>query len=856
MPKKDSKKKTAKSTEKATSAMVAAALPPPSPYDVEFPIVAVGASAGGLQAFLELVVAIPPTPGFAMIFVLHTDGREASSLREVLAHKSKLPVEVAAEGMKIVVDHLYIPPSGHELLLEKGRFHVQQRDRERPTVTIDNTFRAVANDQGGRAIGVVLSGTLSDGAFGIKAIKNEGGVTFAQDATSQSHEMPDNAVLTGSVDFVLPPKEIASELVRIARHPYMASAVRPPAFVDNDFARIFEILNRAHAVDFAHYKPSTLERRIRRRMALNRIESVDRYVELLRQKPAELEALYNDVLIRVTGFFRDPDVFTALCGTILPAILRERAPRDSIRVWVPGCATGEEVYSLAICINEAIGDGGFSCPVQIFGTDINEQAIDRARAGVYRNDIESEVSAERLRRHFVPVENGYRVSKSLRDCCIFARQNVTKDPPFSRLDLISCRNLMIYLGPVLQRRVMAIFHYALRPNGLLLLGSSETIGAFGDLFSSVDRKHRIYMKRTGRTPAAVGVEAPAQRPVPESTRMEDEGTTTTNVFRDADRVLLARFTPPGVLINEQMDILQFRGRTSPFLEPAPGAASLNLLKMAREGILAELRAAIHAARKKEGAVRREGLRVATDGSAITVNIEVLPFRPTSGEMCYLVLFEEAQPDKKGKGKAKKADPEQEASQRQRLKRELESTREYLQSIIEEQEAMNEELRSANEEIQSSNEELQSTNEELETAKEELQSSNEELTTLNEELENRHAALAEANNDLINVITSVESPILMLDSEMRIRRMNPGAQRLLNLIPSDVGRPVRELKMTLKTDGLEEAITGVVQNLEVRELRVQHQSGQWYSLRIRPYKTIDNKIEGTVLVLVDERRGPP
>ncbi|MFP5245995.1 MAG: CheR family methyltransferase, partial [Thermoanaerobaculia bacterium] len=476
--------------------------------------------------------------------------------------------------------------------------------------------------------------------------------------------------------------------------------------------------------------------------------------------------LYADILIRVTSFFRNPEVFEALRHDVVPRLLAERGPDTPIRIWVPGCATGEEVYSLAISIFEAAGDANANPFVQVFGTDISEAALDIARMAVYPDTIAADVTRDRLRRFFTKVEGGYRIAKTIRDCCVFARQNVAKDPPFSKLDLVSCRNVMIYLGPALQRRVMSTFHYALVPNGYLLLGSSETVGSYGDLFAVADRKNKIYQKKTSRGRPHVVFEPVNTPRASVEKAMDEEVVSAVNVFREADRVVLSRYAPPAVLINEAMDIVQFRGRTSAFLEPPSGAASFNILKMARDGLLAELRAAIHAARKQESAVRREGVRMDTDGKTILVNIEVLPFVTSARERFQLVAFElvpEAPPagkNARGKGKEEPGD-KAESRTVTALKRELETTREYLQSIIEEQEAMNEELRSANEEIQSSNEELQSTNEELETAKEELQSSNEELTTLNEELENRNQELAEANNDLVNLLSSVELPIVML-----------------------------------------------------------------------------------------------
>jgi two-component system CheB/CheR fusion protein len=822
--------------------------PPPS----TFPVAGIAVSAGELQPFFDFLVALPDSPGVALIIIVHPDGHGATDLREIVAEKTRLPVTITASGTRIAPDHVYLTPPSSNVLLENGHIHLQPlRDGERGLV-IDAFFRSLAEDQGSRAIGVLLTRSGSDGILGTKVIKVEGGITFALDGAPVVGTSQREPATAGAIDFALPARDIARELAHFARDSYRTPAV-PRRFAEKDLVRIFEILHLAHEVDFTHYKPPTIERRIRRRMAMHRYDSVGEYIKMLEQSPTEVEQLYNDVLIRVTGFFRDPEVFEVLRNDVIPNLLRAHGPNDPVRVWVPGCATGEEVYSIAIAFVESIGKHDHSCPMQIFGTDISANAVERARSGIFPDDIAAEMSPERLERFFTKIDGGYRISQSLRDCCIFARQNVTNDPPFSRLDLISCRNVMIYLGALLQRKVMALFHYALRPDGVLLLGSSETIGTFGDLFSPVDRKHKIYARKAGvGAPMHFGLGPPARRQPAERPRMDDEAHGSGNVFREADRVLLSRFSPPGVLINDNFEILQFRGRTSPFLEPAPGTATFNLLKMAREGILGDLRGAIHAARRKEVPVRREGIRVSTDAAGyINANLEVLPFRTAAGEHFFIILFEEGPlvPEAKTKGRGKKAE-EPDPRHVTRLKRELESTREYLQSIIEEQEAMNEELRSANEEIQSSNEELQSTNEEMETAKEELQSSNEELSTLNEELANRNDELARVNDDLVNLLASVEMPIVMLDAQMRIRRFNPGAQRALNLIPGDIGRPFADLKPTLDADGLDGMISGVIDTLEVREEPVQHRNGQRYSMRIRPYKTAENKIEGAVIVLVD------
>jgi two-component system CheB/CheR fusion protein len=819
-----------------------------------FPIVGVGSSAGGLEPFMDFLRNVPADSGLAIIYLQHSDVSHTSELPQILGRVTKMPVHLATDTTVIAPNVLYVAPPDGAVTCANGVIRVEPRG-DRAILPIDAMLRSLAADFGNRAISVILSGTASDGTLGSKAVKAEGGITFAQDETARFDGMPRSAIAAGAIDFVLPPAEIAAEIVRIARHPYVAGEEdENKHFSEQDLGKIFTLLRTAHDVDFTHYKPATIERRIRRRMALHKVETLGDYAGILREKSEEVENLYNDILIRVTSFFRDPEVFAALQNEILPALLRNRGDKP-LRIWVPGCATGEEVYSLAIVFHEALAALSIDCPVQVFGTDVSDNSIDRARSGMYTESITAEVSPERLRRFFTRVDGGYRVAKSVRDCCIFARQNLTNDPPFSKVDLISCRNVLIYLGAVLQRRVMSIFHYSLQPDGYLVLGNAETIGNYADLFTIVDRRHKVYQRKGALSRLPTDLARPA---LPFSSHhldrirlLDEEPVAPPNLFREADRVLLSRFTPAGVVIDEEMEILQFRGRTSAYLEPAPGTASFNLLKMAREGLLAELRTAIHTARKKDASVRREGITVTADGHSQTINLDVIPFVGPSSGRFFIVLFEPVQGESGTKSRRKKsAPPDADTKQSVRLKRELEATRDYLQSIIEEQEAMNEELRSANEEIQSSNEELQSTNEELETAKEELQSSNEELMTLNEELEHRNDELAHANNDLLNLLASVDLPIVMLDSSLRIRRFNPSAQRALNLIPTDAGRSIRDLSLTLNVQDLDAMIASVIDTLEVRELRVEDREGRAYLLRIRPYKTSDNKIDGAVLVLID------
>ncbi|HWS70538.1 MAG TPA: CheR family methyltransferase, partial [Thermoanaerobaculia bacterium] len=706
-------------------------------------------------------------------------------------------------------------------------------------------------EQGARSIAIILSGSGTDGAAGSISVKEAGGITFVQDETAEYNSMPRSAIATGSVDFVLAPRDIAREVVKVAQHSYVATGGAPVVRLpQKELLQLFDLLHTAHDVDFNHYKPTTIERRIRRRMALHKVDSLGDYVALVRTTPEELDGLYDDILIRVTAFFRDPEVFDALRTQILPLLFKGRDEGMPMRIWVPGCSTGEEVYSLAMTMLEMADEHQAACPIQIFGTDVSDAAIEQARQGVYPAAIAADVTPDKLERFFFRTDDGsYRVTKAVRDCCVFAKQNLTKDPPFSKLDVISCRNVMIYLGSVLQRKVMSIFHYALRPNGYLLLGNSESVGTFADLFEVVDRRHKIYQKRQGPSRVSFHFE-PATRGRHER-RPEENVSPPSSVGRDADRAASSRYAATSVVVNESLDILQFRGRTSPFLEPAPGTASFDLLKMAREGLLSELRAAIQTARKTDAPVRRTSIRIRRHDQEAIVDLDVIPFL-TASERYYLIVFgdtHEAAVRRAEEAPARVAAAD-ETEGLTRLNRELDATREYLQSIVEEQEAMNEELRSANEEIQSSNEELQSTNEELETAKEELQSSNEELTTLNEELENRNQELAVVNNDLVNILGSVDIPIVIVDSRLRIRRFNAGAQRTLNLIPNDVGRSLSDVKLTLQVENLEQLIADVIEHLGPRELAVRDRAGNSYSLRIRPYKTVDNRIEGAVLVLID------
>ncbi|MCL4501902.1 MAG: PAS domain-containing protein, partial [Deltaproteobacteria bacterium] len=835
-----------------------------------FPIAGVGASAGGLEAFTQLLENLPLDTGMGFVLVQHMAPRAHSMLPQILAKVSRMPVTEVKDGMKVMPNRIYVTPPGIKMSVEQGVLRVtsrvEPRGAQRP---IDDFLVSLAEDQGSRAIGVILSGTASDGVLGLQAIKAEGGVTFAQEvATAKYSGMPESAIAAGHVDFVLSPEKIARQLARLARHPLVTAAPdakekeEKVSWSSSLALMSSSLLLKAHTgLDLTYYKHSTIKRRISRRMMLRQVEKLEDYFKYLRQHTEEVKSLYEDILINVTSFFREPEAFEALQKLVFPEILRKRAEDEAIRIWVPGCATGEEAYSLAISLVEFLGDLASKVQIQVFATDVEEMVIDKARQGIYPESISADVSPERLRRFFVKAPGGYQVSKNIRAMCVFARQNLIKDPPFSRLDLISCRNVLIYFGPVLQKKVIPIFHFALKPGSFLLLGKSEALSAFPELFSLVDKKLKIFVKKAApphhlALPAFTSEITPRPGIPGGVAKPEEEMVPPVNLEQEADRMILARFAPAGVIIDADMNIIQFRGHTGVFLEPSPGEASFNLIKMAREGLQIELRAAVYASVKNNTPVRKEGIGLRHNGALKIINLEVFPLRPAAAlDRYFLVIFEDVTPPlppvkEAPKLKEPKGKPSGKDRQIAELKDELATTKEYLQAVIEEQETAVEELKSSNEELMSANEELQSLNEEMETSKEELQSTNEELATLNEELDNRNQELFQANNDLNNLFTAVEIAIVILGPDLRIRRFSPAAQEMMNLIPADIGRLIGDIRLNLKVPDLEQEIQKVLKTLSTKELEVQDRDGRWCSLRFRPYRTADNKIEGVTMVLVD------
>ena len=766
----------------------------------------------------------------AFVLIQHLDPSHESHLSELLSKATKMPIAEVKGDTRTEANHVYVIPPRRNLSVSGGVLHSPDRPVSGRNMPIDDFFRALAADRGSRALGVVMSGTASDGTLGLRAIKAAGGTTFAQEMGSAKFDsMPRSAIAAGVVDYVLPPAGIARQLVAIAHHSNVPmdprEGIGPPG--DPKLAKILRLVRSATGVDFTHYKPSTLARRIKRRMTLRGFENLEDYGHHLEQNREEATALCEDCLITVTAFFREPTLFEDLKTSVFPALVENRAAGDPIRIWVPGCATGEEAYSIAICLMEFLDEAGASFPFEIFATDISETAVAKARAGIYKDSEVAHVSPQRLARFFARSERGYQITKDIRDVCVFARHNVAEDPPFSRVDLISCCNVLIYLGAVLQRKVLSILHYALKPTGFLVVGPSESIGTLSDSFHQMEKTHKVYSLRpSASTPAprlSQGRSAEGRGDFPQRTA---EARTGLDVLREADRLVLAEHGPPGAVVDDEMNIVQVRGRTAPYLELSPGEPSHNLLKLAREGLIAGLGKAMRTARETNAAAKEDGFRIEDGGQITDVAIKVVPFSgsTSSAERYFLVLFEDVEPRLGPIAALKPAAEERRGSAQ--LLRELAATKEYLQSIVEANASTLEELRAANEEAQAGNEEL-------ETAQEELESANEELNTLNEELKISNVEFSKVNRDLSNLLESISIPLVMVGRDLRIRRFTRAIEPMLNLIASDVGRSITDLQPQIELPDLRRLLLDAMEggNRKPRDIRDAH--GRWYSLRILP-----------------------
>jgi len=843
-----------------------------------FPIVGIGASAGGIAAFEAFFSTMPvdTDPGMAFVLVQHLSRDHKSILSDLVRRYTKMEVFDVEEGMVVKPNCVYIIPPNRDMALSDGALHLFEPALARGIrLPIDFFFRSLAQEKHDRAICIILSGTGSDGTLGARAVKGEGGMVMAQSLDSTEYDgMPASAVATGIVDFVLSPKEMPDQLLAYVGRafgtpilPVTPQSLQPADGLD----KIFALVRSQTGHDFSHYKRSTIVRRVERRMAVHQIDRLADYVRYLQLTRPEVDALFRDFLIGVTNFFRDPEIFETLQEQIVPKLLESRSADQAIRVWVPGCSTGEEAYSLAMLLRERMEAIKEVFKVQIFATDIDRQALDYARAGIYPSSIIADVAPERLSHFFEqerPDGSTYRIHKTIRDMLIFSEHNLIKDPPFSKLDLISCRNLLIYMGPELQKKLMPLFHYALLPEGFLLLGSSESIGDSGDLFVTLDRRGKIYQCK----PDALSRHLPVlsagfpRLPSPDAVRQS-----TRVAFADgkvslqeiAVRTVLEHYAPVGALINDRGDILYLLGRTGAYLEPSPGEASMNIFRMAREGLRSDLTVAIHRAVSHGITTVHPGLQIKNNGYVATTKLTVVPVAPdpegTIPSGLFLVILEaEAAAPKRSSEAAIAATHEAVANASLdlndyiiRLKQELRGKDEHLQTIIEELESSNEELRSAHEEMQSVNEEMQSTNEELETSKEELQSVNEELSTVNSELHAKVLDLSRSNNDMQNLLSGTDIGTIFVDHQLRILRFTPTASSLINLIETDVGRPVDQLRSNLRGyDRLATDSKEVLDSLVSKELEVESHAGAWYLLRIRPYRTLENVIEGVVITFTD------
>ncbi len=846
-------------------------------------VAGIGASAGGLAALRLLLEHLPAKTGVAFVLIQHLPADHRSALVELLRPAARIPVSEASDGTVLEPDHFYICPAKANIALKDGVIRlVPLTDAQRGHMSIDAFFYSLAQEYQQRAVAVVLSGTGSDGGAGLRAVKAAGGLTFAQDPeTAQYHGMPRNAIETGCVDFVLSVPEVACALSRIRAVPAEAeedSEEKAAESTDDDqkdTQRILHLLKRSTDIDFSHYKPATIGRRVRRRMAVYGLDGVGAYADQLGMRPAEMEALTNDLLIGVTEFFRDPGAFAALAASVYPAFEPRSSGDEPVRVWVAGCSSGEEAYSLAMSLLEFYQDA--SVPqIQIFATDLSAKAIAKARSGVYSPEqLHRGLSEERIARFFTRFENGYQINKRVRDMCVFARQNLIKDPPFSRLDLVSCRNLLIYLKPAVQARLLSLFHFALKPGGYLLLGKSESLTSVHGLFAPLDKANRIYMKtKTQSTYQSTQIRAgepQRERPGRPTEPAYDE--TRADVQMEADRILLARYAPGAVVVNDRLEVVLYRGYTGRYLEASPGKPNLDLRTLIRPGIMGELEQAFEQARKEQLPARIELLQVRGDRESVEINLEVIPLGPPAQTATHFLVVFEDQPGRGGQARDVSPSPAAESGDNgkdleiARLRRELCHTQAYLQSNMQKHAVRDEELTALNEEILSSNEELQSMNEELEAAKEELQASQEELVTLNDELRSRNAELSKLNDEIRDalqraeeagayagaVVETVSQPLLVLDRELRVQGANRAYYGSFETTAEQTaGKRIGELDGWWEVPELQTMLEQAVAGGEPKEYELADKWGGGRSLlfHVRPIR-ISGKPGPLILLALDD-----
>ena len=822
-----------------------------------FAIVGLGASAGGLEAFEQFFSQMPPKSGLAFVLVSHLDPGHVSILTEILQRSTAMPVLEAQDQMLVAPDTVYVIPPNRDMAIFRGALQLSVPEEPRgQRMPIDAFLRSLAEDQGERAVGIVLSGTGTDGTLGLRAVLGAGGVTLVQEpGTAKYDGMPSSAIKAGYVTQILAVEKMPAALIAGVRkhvvHPdaHLPSTQVPPGGMN----RLLSLLRTATGHDFSLYKKSTIGRRIERRMAQHELTDVEVYSRYLKEHPAEAQALVKELLINVTSFFRDPEAFVVLKQEILPQLFADKPEDYVFRVWVAGCASGEEAYSIAMLLREFMDETEREFKVQIYATDLDDDAIAVARAGLYPPNVAADLSPERLRRFFVKEDAGYRIKKAVREMVVFAIQNVIKDPPFTKLDLASCRNLMIYLEPELQDRLIPAFHYALKPGGVLFLSPSESIGRHPELFSPLSRKWKIYRAVHSATAARAlmagdfsWATAAGARGTKEATARVKES----NLAELTRRMLLQTYAPASVVVDAKGNILYVHGETGKYLRPAPGQASLNVVDMAREGLQQELRPALSAAASHGAPPLGRRASVKSNGELQTVSFSVRPLPDAETNPGLLLLSFQDLPQEAANSRRGRRAGSAEAERIAELERDLAATRENLQANIEEHQASSEELKSTNEELQSTNEELQSTNEEMETSKEELQSVNEELITVNSELQAKIEQLAGMQNDMKNLLDSINIGTVFLDRQLLIRRFTREAAKLYRLVATDVGRPLADIKSNLDGDTLIGEAQTVLDSLQPCEHEVTAPDGACYLLRIQPYRTLDNIIDGVVLTFTD------
>jgi len=827
-----------------------------------FPIVGIGASAGGLEAFEKFFTNMPPDSGMAFVIVQHLDPTHKSILGDLITRFTRMKVVAVEDGVQISPNWVYIIPPDKDMAILGGRLHLMvpaaPRGQRHP---INFFFRSLAQDCRNRAIGIVLSGTGTDGTQGLRAIKGEAGTVLVEEPSTAKYDgMPRSAIATGVVDFILPAEKMPSQLMAFARQAFGRRtgpliAARPQAL--GDLEKVLVLLRAQTGHDFSYYKNTTVIRRIERRMAVNQIERIEGYVRYIREHPAEADTLFKELLIGVTNFFRDPQAFASLRDKAIRPLIEGTSPQMPIRVWVPGCSTGEEAYSIAILFRECMDELGADRKVQIFATDIDPSAIEWARAANYPESVAADVPSQTLRRFFRREGTNYEIDRSIRDMIVFAMQSVIKDPPFSKIDLISCRNLLIYLKAELQKSVLPLFHYSLKEDGYLFLGSSETIGEFTDLFGELDRKWKMFKRKGDGSLRHRALDAymhsfllsqDALITQLDERSKSERWTSLKDLTKD---ILLNDYAPTCVIINEKCEILFTHGQTGRYLELAPGEVNLSILKMARPGLHLELTNAIRKSMNKRERVRVENLRVKFEDTTRTITITAQPVtEPPAMQGLTAVIIEDAGVADTVVSMAPISPAKGDKGRIVGLEKELQSTKEYLQATIEQLETSNEELTSTNEELQSSNEELQSTNQELQTSKEELQSMNEELATVNSELETKIEALSKANDDMNNLMSSTKIAIMFLDIDLCIQRFTPSVTDIIKLIDADIGRPLEHIAHNLEYGSLVSDAKKVLEDLVEAEKEVSANDGRWYLTKTRPYRTIDNVIDGVVITFTE------